>query len=293
VARSTSKARIKKIETALAVLDQKNSILIDRMIAAGRGNERPSEYLKKKDPLSLALLKNYEQRFALMEEKRALTGSDYFKRTFNARNPKLPRSEKLKKLKTRMLKRFHRGKEMAAVFKYRRKQKKGAKLMKRRHERLTRSHLKRFKASEAPLIDYLLSDLGAKKGEHVRGRSRKAAKAVRRIKKSLGWANPSRRQLRQEISDLVRRVFSREIIGWRVMSAPCEGSKHSMSLAWFSKNAYAEALKELRHQRSYVGRPGVWLEPSFKKQWGDNLEQLIPWQVMRAESLKLERGRRG
>ncbi len=57
-----------QINKELDKLDMQDSTLGDEMIAAGRGHERPSEYLKMEDPLSRELLANYERRSALRNE---------------------------------------------------------------------------------------------------------------------------------------------------------------------------------------------------------------------------------
>lgn len=56
------------INAELDKLDAQDSKLGDAMIAAGRGYERPSEYLKMSDPLSLELRKNSDRRFELRFE---------------------------------------------------------------------------------------------------------------------------------------------------------------------------------------------------------------------------------
>jgi len=56
------------INSELDRLDRESSQLNDQMIAAGRGHERPSEYLKMSDPLATKLRANYERRMALRNE---------------------------------------------------------------------------------------------------------------------------------------------------------------------------------------------------------------------------------
>lgn len=57
-----------EINKALDKLEVLDSALIDEMIAAGRGHERPSEYLKLSDPLSLRHKDIFDKRSALRDE---------------------------------------------------------------------------------------------------------------------------------------------------------------------------------------------------------------------------------
>lgn len=57
-----------EINKELDKLKDQDSVLSGLMIAAGRGHERPSEYLKLDDPLALELRKNYDRRQALQIE---------------------------------------------------------------------------------------------------------------------------------------------------------------------------------------------------------------------------------
>lgn len=56
------------INKELDKLTVQDSALGDKMIAAGRGYERPSEYLRMTDPLSLALRANSDRRMKLRIE---------------------------------------------------------------------------------------------------------------------------------------------------------------------------------------------------------------------------------
>jgi len=49
-------------------LQREDHALGQQMIAAGRGNERPSEYLEKPDPLSSKLRQNYHDQSSLRNE---------------------------------------------------------------------------------------------------------------------------------------------------------------------------------------------------------------------------------
>jgi len=49
----------------------------EAFIAAGRGDERPSEYLRKKDPLSLEALSIFDDATALESEARKYAGPHY------------------------------------------------------------------------------------------------------------------------------------------------------------------------------------------------------------------------
>lgn len=57
-----------EVNKELDKLDEQNSTLGSLMIEAGRGYERPSEYLKMTDPLALELRKNSDRRQALRIE---------------------------------------------------------------------------------------------------------------------------------------------------------------------------------------------------------------------------------
>lgn len=57
-----------EINRELDKLDGQNSALGDLMIEAGRGYERPSEYLKMTDPLAMELRKNSDRRHTLQIE---------------------------------------------------------------------------------------------------------------------------------------------------------------------------------------------------------------------------------
>lgn len=57
-----------KINRALDALDRRASKNTDAFIAAGRGRERPSEYLEKDDPLSREALAIFRERSALQNE---------------------------------------------------------------------------------------------------------------------------------------------------------------------------------------------------------------------------------
>jgi hypothetical protein len=54
-----------EINKELDKLEEQNSKLTQRMIDAGRGYERPSEYLRMTDPLSMKLRKNSDRRMIL------------------------------------------------------------------------------------------------------------------------------------------------------------------------------------------------------------------------------------
>lgn len=56
------------INKELDKLDERSSALGQMMIDAGRGYERPSEYLEMRDPLSLELLKEFNRRHDLKSE---------------------------------------------------------------------------------------------------------------------------------------------------------------------------------------------------------------------------------
>jgi hypothetical protein len=56
------------INKALDKLDKENSKILDDMIVAGRGNELPSDTLKKDDPLAQRFKDNYHQSSALRYE---------------------------------------------------------------------------------------------------------------------------------------------------------------------------------------------------------------------------------
>jgi len=58
-----------EINKALDKLDTEDSRLTHEMIAAGRGNERPSEYLQMTDPLSMRLRDNWERKKELYRER--------------------------------------------------------------------------------------------------------------------------------------------------------------------------------------------------------------------------------
>lgn len=57
-----------EINRALDAIERKDSALADEFIAAGRGHERPSEYLRARDPLALRAQALYEQRSRLRHE---------------------------------------------------------------------------------------------------------------------------------------------------------------------------------------------------------------------------------
>lgn len=57
-----------EINRELDRLDERSSKNTADFIAAGRGNERPSEYLKKDDPLSREALAIFERRHDLRAE---------------------------------------------------------------------------------------------------------------------------------------------------------------------------------------------------------------------------------
>lgn len=58
-----------EINRALDKLEAEDSRLTGEMIAAGRGNERPSEYLQMNDPLSMRLRANWESKKELYRER--------------------------------------------------------------------------------------------------------------------------------------------------------------------------------------------------------------------------------
>jgi hypothetical protein len=64
-AKKLKAGEIRRLRKELAFLEDESSRLLDQMIAEGRGTEKPSEYLRKKDPLAAALKTNYERREAL------------------------------------------------------------------------------------------------------------------------------------------------------------------------------------------------------------------------------------
>lgn len=57
-----------QINKELDRLDREGSANCDAFIAAGRGHERPSEYLKKTDPLSLEARRIYDRKSDLRAE---------------------------------------------------------------------------------------------------------------------------------------------------------------------------------------------------------------------------------
>jgi hypothetical protein len=57
-----------EINKELDKLQGQSSVLGSAMIEAGRGHERPSEYLKMTDPLAMELRKNSDRRYALRVE---------------------------------------------------------------------------------------------------------------------------------------------------------------------------------------------------------------------------------
>lgn len=57
-----------EINRELDKLERQNSALGQRMIDAGRGHERPSEYLKMDDPLSIERTRNFDRRGRLRAE---------------------------------------------------------------------------------------------------------------------------------------------------------------------------------------------------------------------------------
>lgn len=57
-----------EINRELDRLDRRASVNTDAFIAAGRGQERPSDYLRKTDPLSLEALAIFQRRSDLRAE---------------------------------------------------------------------------------------------------------------------------------------------------------------------------------------------------------------------------------
>jgi hypothetical protein len=57
-----------KLQKTLDAATKAASRITDELIAAGRGNERPSETFKKSDPLSLRLQANARERHKLLDE---------------------------------------------------------------------------------------------------------------------------------------------------------------------------------------------------------------------------------
>ncbi len=57
-----------KINSRLDALDQQSSKLMDDFIAAGRATEKPSEYLKKNDPLAERAKKIFSEQNELRDE---------------------------------------------------------------------------------------------------------------------------------------------------------------------------------------------------------------------------------
>jgi hypothetical protein len=51
-------------------LNKESSKIIEQFISDGRGDEKPSEYLRKTDPLSLLAFKNFTKRSALQYVKK-------------------------------------------------------------------------------------------------------------------------------------------------------------------------------------------------------------------------------
>lgn len=64
------------INKALDALDTLDSQFTQAMIDAGRGYERPSEYLEKTDPLSQRLLAVFQERMRLRAEMANRYGPD-------------------------------------------------------------------------------------------------------------------------------------------------------------------------------------------------------------------------
>ncbi len=65
-----------EINKELDRLDTRNSTLTDQMIADGRGYERPSDYFRKTDPLSLAMREISNRRTAIRIEIEGRYGPD-------------------------------------------------------------------------------------------------------------------------------------------------------------------------------------------------------------------------
>jgi hypothetical protein len=60
--------RASEINRELDKIERRSANNTDAFLVAGRGHERPSEYLKKTDPLSLEALAIFEQRSAIRAE---------------------------------------------------------------------------------------------------------------------------------------------------------------------------------------------------------------------------------
>lgn len=67
-------AEIRRKYEALSKRKRKNT---DDFIAAGRGDERPSEYLRKNDPLSVEARRIFDAMHDLEQEARKYAGPDY------------------------------------------------------------------------------------------------------------------------------------------------------------------------------------------------------------------------
>lgn len=57
-----------EINKRLDVLDKESSGIVDEFIAAGRGYERPSETIRKTDPLALRYIQNWQDKSMLRDE---------------------------------------------------------------------------------------------------------------------------------------------------------------------------------------------------------------------------------
>jgi len=66
--KDVSAMRNSEINKELGKIEKQNSQLMSEFIAAGRGNEKPSEYLVKNDPLALRARALYDRRYELRNE---------------------------------------------------------------------------------------------------------------------------------------------------------------------------------------------------------------------------------
>ncbi len=67
------------INRELDAIDKKQSVLLDEFIAAGRGNERPTDWQDKTDPLSMKEKALSERRADLMHEVRRRAGPGMYR----------------------------------------------------------------------------------------------------------------------------------------------------------------------------------------------------------------------
>lgn len=84
-----------EINRELERLRAKSSRITAQMIEDGRGNELPSETMKKSDPLSIQYRETVERLNDLRNEIRARTGQDYHRMPTRRRNANPPRRPRL------------------------------------------------------------------------------------------------------------------------------------------------------------------------------------------------------